>query len=255
MTTDYDAEGNANLFTSYNNSTGGASNIVNQVLDVYNGLGQLTAEYQEQAGAVNTSTSAEVQYAYTEMAGGQNNSRLTSMTYPNGRVLDFVYNSGLDSNISRLSAIADDNAGSPGTVLESYAYLGLGIIVAWSHPQTGVNLTYIRQASQTSGCIQRGHGCIQRGHANRVRHRACSGRSIVNAHRFDRKRRRFLRCCRSPRAIIAGSGTVRRAALTAAQIRQRGGGLIDYAFFFAASTASRLARWAVTSSRLAIPRK
>ena len=150
LTTGYDAEGNANLFTSYSSTAGGVSNIVNQVLDVYNGLGQLTAEYQEQAGAVNTSTSAEVQYAYTEMAGGQNNSRLTSMTYPNGRVLDFVYNSGLDNAISRVSAIADDNAGSPGTVLESYAYLGLGMIVAWSHPQTGVNLTYIRQPGDTA---------------------------------------------------------------------------------------------------------
>ena len=39
----------------------------------------------------------------TEMSGGQNNSRLTSMTYPNGRVLDYNYNSGLDITISRLS--------------------------------------------------------------------------------------------------------------------------------------------------------
>ena len=72
------------------------------------------------------------------------------MTYPDGRVLDFVYNPGLDSTISRVSAIADDNAGSPGTVLESYAYLGLGMIVAWNHPQTRVNLTYIRQPGDTA---------------------------------------------------------------------------------------------------------
>ena len=62
------------------------------------------------------------------MSGGQNNSRLVSMTYPDGRVVDYVYNSGIDSDIGRLSAIADDDSGSPGTVLESYQYLGLGTI-------------------------------------------------------------------------------------------------------------------------------
>ena len=99
-------------------------------------------------GAVNTSTTPEVQYAYTEMSGGQNNSRPTSMTYPNGRVIDYVYNSGLDSAISRLSAIADDSR-HPGTTLESYPYLGLDTIVEWDHPQTGVNLTYIQQPGET----------------------------------------------------------------------------------------------------------
>ncbi len=44
------------------------------------------------------------------MAGGQNNSRLTQMVYPNGRAID---NPGLDKSISRLIAIADDNNGSP----------------------------------------------------------------------------------------------------------------------------------------------
>ena len=56
----------------------------------------------------------------------QNNSRLTQMTYPNGRVLDYNYNSGLDSSISRLSVIADDNGGSPGTTLEGYTLPGPG---------------------------------------------------------------------------------------------------------------------------------
>ena len=70
-----------------------------------------------------------MQYAYTEMSGGQNNSRLTSMTYPNGRVLDYNYNSGLDSTISRLSSISDSSA-----TLESYLYLGLGTVVKSDHP-------------------------------------------------------------------------------------------------------------------------
>jgi hypothetical protein len=50
----------------------------------YNGLGQETADYQAHSGSVNTSTTPVVQYAYNEMSGGANNSRPTSMTYPNG---------------------------------------------------------------------------------------------------------------------------------------------------------------------------
>ena len=97
-----DTAGRAYLFTSFDAATGG--NVVNQVQDAFNGLGQLTAQYQSHQGAVATSTTPKVQYAHTEMAGGQNNC-LTSMTYPNGRVVDYVYNAGLDSSISRLSAI------------------------------------------------------------------------------------------------------------------------------------------------------
>ena len=85
------------------------------------------------------------------MAGGQNNSRQTAMTYPNGRVVDDVYNSGIDSAISRVSALADDNSGTPGTSLESYAYLGLDTIVERNHAQTGVNLTYLSTGTGDGG--------------------------------------------------------------------------------------------------------
>src|SRR5579884_1588715 len=138
----YDSQGNNYLITSYNAPSGGS--IVNQVQRVYNGLGQLTGEYQSHSGAVVQGTTPEVQYAYTEMSGEQNNSRLTSMTYPSGYVLNFNYNTGLDSNISRLSSISD----SSGT-LESYKYLGLNTAVERDHPQNNVNLTYISQNGQT----------------------------------------------------------------------------------------------------------
>ena len=65
-----------------------------------------------------------MQYGYTLMSGGQNNSRLTSITYPNGKVLSYNYNTGVDSTISRLSSLS----GNSGT-LESYGYLGLGTVV------------------------------------------------------------------------------------------------------------------------------
>src|SRR5262249_61953167 len=81
----YAPGGRPSLATSYDAASAG--NIVNQVQQVYNGLGQLITEYQSHSGAVNTSPTPKVQYAYSEMASGANHSRLTSITYPNGRVI------------------------------------------------------------------------------------------------------------------------------------------------------------------------
>jgi YD repeat-containing protein len=137
----YDTQGNQYLTTSYDASTGG--NIVNQVQRVYNGLGQLTGEYQSHSGAVVVGTTPEVQYAYTEMSGGVNNSRLTSITYPSGYVLNYNY-TGFDNTISRLTSLSDS-----GGTLESYKYLGLDTVVERDHPQNNVNLTYISQTGGT----------------------------------------------------------------------------------------------------------
>lgn len=142
--TAYDGQGNPYLVTSYDAASGGS--VVNQVQRAYNGLGQVTAEWQEHGGAVNTSTSPEVQYAYAEMPSGANHSRLTSVTYPSGYVLTYNYSSGLNSTISRLSSLSD----STGT-LESYSYLGLGTVVIRSHPQPGIDLTYVKQGSESVG--------------------------------------------------------------------------------------------------------
>jgi RHS repeat-associated protein len=140
----YDTQGNPYLITSYDAATAG--NIVNEVQRTFNGLGQVTAEYQSHSGAVNTSTTPKVQYTYSEMAGGANHSRLTSITYPNGKVLTYNYSSGLNDPISRLSSMSD----STGT-LESYDYLGLGSVVRRSHPQPGLDLTYIKQTGESNG--------------------------------------------------------------------------------------------------------
>ncbi len=125
---------------------GSGGNIVNQVQRDFNGLGQLTKEYQSHSGAVNTGTSPKVQYAYSEMSGGANHSRPTSLTYPNGRVIDYIYASGLDSSISRLTSLLDNSV-----TLESFDYLGLGTVVKRAHPQPGVDLTYIKQSGESTG--------------------------------------------------------------------------------------------------------
>src|SRR6516162_8814286 len=80
------------------------------------------------------------------MSGGQNNSRLTSIVYPNGKTLNYNYASGADSSISRLTSLSD-NSGT----LESYAYLGLGTVVKRAHPQPNVDLTYITAGGSGDG--------------------------------------------------------------------------------------------------------
>jgi len=144
ITTAYDGQGNAYLVTSYSATSGGT--IVNQVQRLYNGLGQLTADYQSASGAVNTSTTPKVQYAYTEMSGGVNNSRLTSITYPDGYVLTYNYASGINNTISRLSSLSD----TTGT-LEGYKFLGVSTVVERDHPQTNVNQTLITGGTGAAG--------------------------------------------------------------------------------------------------------
>jgi YD repeat-containing protein len=117
----------------------------------YDGLGQRTAEFQAHGGAVDTNATLAVRYAYSEMAGGANHSRLLSMTYPNGRVLHDGYNAGLDDRISRLSFLADDGSGGAGPHLEEYSYLGLNTVVQQARPQPGVGLSYVRQPGQMLG--------------------------------------------------------------------------------------------------------
>jgi RHS repeat-associated protein len=141
--TAYDGQGNPYLLTSYDAATGGS--VMNQVKREFNGLGQLVSDWQSHAGAVTGST-PRVQYAYSLMSGGANHSRLTAVTYPNGRVLTWNYAAGLGDAVSRLSSLSD----STGT-LETYDYLGQGTVVRWGHPQPGVDLTYVKQSGESNG--------------------------------------------------------------------------------------------------------
>jgi YD repeat-containing protein len=136
LETAYDGQGNAFLFTSYDAMSNGT--IINQVARAFNRLGQLLAEYQAHGGPVNIPTTPTVQYTYSEMAGGANHSRPTGLVYPDGFTVGYNYASGLDSAISRLTSLTNGP-----TTLEAYTYLGLGTVVERTHPQSGVDLTYV----------------------------------------------------------------------------------------------------------------
>lgn len=141
--TAYDTQGNAYLFTAYDAATSGS--IVTQTQRQFNGLGQLTREWQSRGSAVNTSTSPSVQYAYSTL-DASNRSRLTSVTYPSGYVLTHNYSSGINDGVSRLSSLSDTS----GTV-ESYDYLGLGTVVKRGHPLSGVDQSFILVAPEALG--------------------------------------------------------------------------------------------------------
>ena len=143
--TDYDGQGNAYLMTNYSAAIGGT--VVSQVQRAYNGLGQLTAEYQAHGAAVDTATTPKVQYAYSAL-DASNRSRPVSVTYPNGRVVTSDYGTlgQLNDAISRLGAITDG-----ATTLEGYAYLGVGTVVTRSHPQPGIDLAYVKRSGETNG--------------------------------------------------------------------------------------------------------
>jgi hypothetical protein len=125
----------------------------------------LTGEYQAVSGAVNTSSTPEVQYVYSQPTG-DNYSRLSAMIYPNGRQLGYVYNTGVDTTISRVSGISDD-AGTGAGNDQSYTYLGLDTIVQ-ENDGNGVELTYIHQSGDT---LQRDQRPGHRHRLHRLRHR------------------------------------------------------------------------------------
>jgi hypothetical protein len=108
------------------------ANQVNQVQQTFNGLGQLISEAQIHGNS--QMLNSQGQYA--------NHSRLTSLTYPNGRQVNYQYASGLNDATSRLTSLRDNGAPQP---LEGYSYLGLGTAVRRAHPEPGIDLTYIQQ--------------------------------------------------------------------------------------------------------------
>ncbi|MCA9182811.1 MAG: RHS repeat-associated core domain-containing protein, partial [Planctomycetales bacterium] len=68
--------------------------------------------------------------------------RQTSLRYPNGRLVHYTYGtsgSAADS-LNSLDAIQDDDSGSPGDVLASYTYLGLGTVVIEDYQEPQIRL-------------------------------------------------------------------------------------------------------------------
>ena len=194
--TTYDTLGHVILATSY--GWGSPPAVVNQVENVYDGLGNLVTQYQSLSGPVNTTTSPytpAVQYQYTTCyAGAGNYSRLTGITYPGGTQVSYAYAglNDLDDAISRITSVSDG-----GQMVESYRYLGLSTVIGATLPEPSINETVSLDnfgnvadiAWTQGGTFERQHG--QRRHAAGQRRLRLQfrGRGHVAAGRPGRRRR------------------------------------------------------------------
>jgi RHS repeat-associated protein len=147
ISTIYEVRGLVASVTSYDNATPGSGTALNQCALTYNAFVQLTEEQQDHNGTVSGS-SPHVQYAYDSGASGSNEIRLNSLTYPNTRVVDYNYASGMDATLNRLTSISDT-----GVTLASYAYLGLDTAVRITYPQPSVWLDLWGGASGTFAAL------------------------------------------------------------------------------------------------------
>jgi len=146
--TTYDDLGRAYQVTSYSDT--GGNTAVNQVQYEYNGWGQLAREYQNHDMLVATTAAPSVQYAYTDGASGgvATYVRLTAVTYPNGRTVQYGYGTTgvIDDIMSRLGTIGD------GTITNAaYKYLGAGQIVEEDYAQSQTKLTYLDATGNVTG--------------------------------------------------------------------------------------------------------
>lgn len=110
--------------TSYDNATVGSGSVVNEVKSEYNDFSQLTTEYQSHSGAVDTSTTPKMEYAYAD--GSANTIRRVSQTYPDGRVMTYDYGTSgaMNDVLSRVESLKEGT-----NLMARYTYLGLGEIV------------------------------------------------------------------------------------------------------------------------------
>ena len=118
----------------------GSGNVVNDVQRVYNGFGQLVAEYQSHDGEVDFEETPSVEYAYAD--GSANTIRPTSVTYPDGRVLNYNYGTPGQMNdlLSRIASLIDSDGI---THLGDYSYLGLGTIILVSSVQPNIQFNLV----------------------------------------------------------------------------------------------------------------
>jgi RHS repeat-associated protein len=131
--TTYEVRGMVEKVTSYSDAAG--TTPVNEVQNVYNSFGQFQEQYQEHSGSVNTGTTPKVVYSYAD--GSANTIRPTSMTYPSGRVLEYLYDDTAADKLSRIRTLRWDE-----TDVCRYSYLGLSTFVMTDYLQPQVKLDY-----------------------------------------------------------------------------------------------------------------
>ena len=130
----YDNRKRLEKVSSYDATTMGS--VESQIQYDYNDFGQVTKEYQQHGAAVNVSTSPVVEYDHED--GSSNTTRMNSITYPDGRQLDYGYGTaGSQSDIA--SRIVTIKVGA--TTLATYEYAGSGMLVTQTQNESGIAKT------------------------------------------------------------------------------------------------------------------
>ena len=148
--TAYEIRGMVSQVTSYSDVAG--TTAVNQVVLTYDQFEDLITDAQNHAGS--GGSPPPVNYGYAN--GTANTTRRTSMTYPNGRVLNIDYATGTeDDTLSRVTdlAIVGDS-----TVTVQYQYYGLNSFATVTYPMpSSVNVQSLLASGSTySGLDQFG---------------------------------------------------------------------------------------------------
>ncbi|MCI0534888.1 MAG: glucosaminidase domain-containing protein [Verrucomicrobiales bacterium] len=151
----YEARGLLEKVSSVNNADPLSGTVLNEVRFDYNDFSQLIREFQEHSDVVNTANpgSLRLLYDYANASGSTNHVRPTSLRYPTPtsnspttRLLSYDYASGTDANLNRVSKLLD---GAADRVV--YSYLGLQEIIRVQYSEPGMELTYLKQGSESDG--------------------------------------------------------------------------------------------------------
>ena len=147
--TAYEIRGMVSQVTSYSDVAG--TTAVNQVTLIYNQFEQLITDAQNHAGSGGSPPA--VNYGYAN--GTANTVRRTSITYPNGRVLNIDYAPGEDDSLSRVTDLA---IVGETTVTVQYTYYGMNSFASVMYPMpSSVNVqSVLASGSSYTGLDQFG---------------------------------------------------------------------------------------------------
>jgi RHS repeat-associated protein len=158
----YDNLNRPRNITSYAGTSGSGTPVNDIQYAYYDGFNRVATSYQEHYGAVNTSSSLNVQYTYDTTTTGSvysNQLRLLTDVHPNGRTIYYDYGPSPSSTAaySATSTVREIWDGSPsGTGLAVYDYNGAGSRPAIAtYPQPSFKLDHFEGTSGTYAGLDR----------------------------------------------------------------------------------------------------
>ena len=160
ITRGYDSLGRGYKITSHGNQTDDPDNttdITNQIVFSFNGLGSITKSEQSHSGAVGGSTPS-VQYTYdTSVVSSifDDGVRLESITYPDGRVLFYDYGTSdaFEDRVGVAKRLRETNGS--GTTLVEYSRTGGNRKVMTDYQQPDLRLDLFGGTSSTYAGLDR----------------------------------------------------------------------------------------------------